>query len=201
MKILTFFILLSFQTLYGYTPEEALSRLKAGNQRYVHNQLEHPNRDAESRQETKTSQTPYGTILGCSDSRVPPEILFDEGIGDLFVVRVAGNIASAVEIDSIDYSAIYLGSSIILVLGHENCGAVQAVLDNNTKDIQAVANLIAGSLNVEEKNLEAAIKQNVKGVVKKLKISPVIARLISEHKLNVVGGYYHFKTGEVEFLE
>ena len=91
-------------------------------------------------------QKPFAIILGCSDSRVSPEILFDQGIGDLFIVRVAGNVAGPVELDSIEYAALYLKSSLVLVLGHENCGAITAVLDGQTKEIEHVADLIAPAI-------------------------------------------------------
>lgn len=192
----------SFETV-RLTPQEAQKRLMSGNERYVKDKLEHPDRTSERREALTASQSPFATILGCSDSRVSPEIVFDQGIGDLFVVRVAGNVVSRVELDSIDYSAIYLGSSIILVLGHENCGAVKAVLSKNVKDIETVAALIEPAVtpfrNEKGENvLTDAIKANVRMIVKQLKQAPALARLIAEQKIDVIGGFYNLRTGAVE---
>ena len=141
MKYLVFVIAL-FTQLFALTPDKALQTLREGNLRFIQNKSIHPNRADERRLETAKQQEPFAIILGCSDSRVSPEIVFDQGIGDLFVVRVAGNVVSPVILDSIEYSALYLHSSIIVVLGHENCGAVKAVLQGNTKDMEPVAELI-----------------------------------------------------------
>ncbi|MBS0624561.1 MAG: carbonic anhydrase [Verrucomicrobia bacterium] len=186
------------------TPEEALKTLMDGNERFATDQSLHPDRTSERRQETAQVQEPFAIILGCSDSRVSPEILFDQGIGDLFIVRVAGNVLGPVELDSIDFSAFYLHSSLIMVLGHENCGAVTAVISGQTKSIEAVANLIQPAAfktrHQKENRLENTIKENVRIVVKQLKNSPVIAELIRQKKIDVVGGYYNFHTGEVELI-
>ena len=188
------------------TSQEALKRLMSGNERYVKDKLEHPDRTSERREALTASQSPFAIILGCSDSRVSPEIVFDQGIGDLFVVRVAGNVVSRVELDSVDYAALYLGSSLILVLGHENCGAVKAVLSKNIKDIETVAALIEPAVTPfrgekGEGVLTDAIKANVKQVVKQLKQAPVIANLMSQKKIDVKGGYYNLSSGSVEILE
>lgn len=197
------------------TPEIALQRLIEGNKRFSEDRTTCPERNQMRRLATAAKQRPFAVILGCSDSRIPPEITFDQGIGDVFVVRVAGNIVSAVELDSIEYSAIYNKSSIIMVLGHENCGAIQAVLNNQTKDIESVANLIKPSLaklmrdhkekNGEERNksiqLVKAIEANVLYSVQKIKQSPPIAKLMKENKINVVGAYYDFETGKVRLLD
>lgn len=187
------------------TPASALSRLMDGNQRYVQDRLLHPNRSQESRQAVASGQTPFAVILGCSDSRVSPEIIFDQGIGDLFIVRVAGNVLGPLELDSIEYSAIYLKSALILVLGHENCGAVTAVVEHQTRDIEAIATLIepavVASREMPGPRLENAIKTNVRMVVEQLKKSPALARLIEEGKLAVAGGYYRLNSGAVEVLQ
>jgi carbonic anhydrase len=203
------FILLAFtmglgQLTADLTPQKALEWLIRGNDRYVSDKLEHPERTSERREASAAKQKPFATILGCSDSRVSPEIVFDQGVGDLFVVRVAGNVVSPVELDSIDYSALYLGSSLVLVLGHENCGAVEAVLSKNVKDIEAVAALIEPAVSLyrnKPNGLEDAIKANVKAIVKQLKQAPVLADLIKKNKIDVVGGYYHLREGKVELLK
>lgn len=184
------------------TPKAALEKLVSGNKRYTQDKLAHPNRDQERRESLTAKQNPFATIVGCSDSRVSPEIVFDQGIGDLFVVRVAGNVVGPLEEDSIDFSLDVLGASLIIVVGHENCGAVNAVLTGNTQDILAVAKQIEPALakvkNLPGNALENAIKANVQAVVNQIKKAPVVARLISEKKVEVVGGYYHLASGEVE---
>ena len=142
-----------------------LKRLMDGNKRYTSDLLEHPNRTPERRESIACKQEPFAIIIGCSDSRVSPEIIFDQGIGDLFVVRVAGNVVGPLELDSIDYAALYLHSSVLLVLGHERCGAVNAVIQGATQDIQAISALIQPAVKEEKKKnpphlLEACIKTN-----------------------------------------
>ena len=187
------------------TPSEALQRLMEGNQRYVTDALEHPNRTQERREATSATQAPYAVIVGCSDSRVSPEIVFDEGVGDLFVVRVAGNVIGPLELDSIDYAVLYLKSVLVLVLGHENCGAVKAVVDGTTKDIEAVAKLIepavkeAKSKDPEHLVMES-IKENALNMKRVLLHSPVIRKLVKEKKIRLEAAYYNLKSGAVEIL-
>ncbi len=180
-------------------PQEALELLIAGNQRFVKDKLLHPNRDDEVRSMTAKGQTPFGIILGCSDSRVAPEILFDLGIGDLFVVRVAGNVAGPIEISSIEYAALVLGSSVLMVLGHENCGAVTAVLDGKGEAIEPIAELIAPAIR-GVKTIEEAVRDNVEYVARQLEATPSLTPLIQEGKLVIVGGVYHLETGKVELV-
>jgi len=190
--------LLFFSSAFA-TPSDSFQRLLEGNQRYVKGKLLHPDRDRERREATVAGQNPFATILGCSDSRVAPEILFDQGVGDLFVVRVAGNVFGPLELDSIEYSVIYLGSTILLVLGHENCGAVDAVQHGKTKDIETVAALIKPAIK-PKMTLEAAVQANVKNVVAQLQKSPVLADYIKQKKFAVVGGYYDLASGKVTIL-
>ena len=185
--------------------QSSLERLIKGNERYVNNKSTHPNRSEERRKELVSKQSPYAIIVGCSDSRVAPEIFFDEGLGDLFVVRVAGNVIGQIELDSIEYSALYLNSSIILVLGHENCGAVGTVMENNTADIKAVANLIEPAVvkakeSKTDNPLELAIKTNALNMKDFLENSPNLEKLIKKNKIQVYAGYYNLKTGLVEIL-
>ena len=129
----------------------------------------------------------------------------NQGIGDLFIVRVAGNVSGPIELDSIEYSVLYLHSSLIVVLGHENCGAVKAVLHGQTKDIEAVAELIepaAKKTKDQTKNrLESTIQMNAKMVAALLRKSPVLSRFIKEKKLDIVAGYYDFHEGKVKILK
>ena len=195
------FLLLPF-SLMASAP---LDRLMKGNERYAKDALEHPSRTSERREALVAKQEPFAIILGCADSRVSPEIIFDQGIGDLFVVRVAGNVLGPLELDSIEYSALYLHSSVILVLGHQNCGAVNAVIAGTTKDIESVAALIEPAVKEERKKksanlLEASIKANALRMRDELSKTPVIQKLIADKKIEVHAGYYHLETGLVELL-
>ncbi len=194
----------SWGALEALTPQVALQRLVDGNQRYAGDRSIHPDRTKERRQETAAKQTPFAVIVGCSDSRVAPEILFDQGIGDLFIVRVAGNVVGSLELESIGYSANSLKSALVLVLGHESCGAVNAVMQGQAQDMAAIAKLIGPAVEEAKQQkgstLENAIKDNVQHVVEQLKGSSVLSPLIQAGMLNVVGGYYNFHTGLVELL-
>lgn len=204
-KFIFFCLLVVCAKVHAISPNDALQRLMSGNERYVNDQLLHPNRTTERRASLTATQQPYAVILGCSDSRVAPEIVFDEGIGDLFVVRVAGNIVGPIGLDSIEFGVGVLGASIVMVLGHENCGAVQAVLTNSAQDFEAIAAKIEPAvrgISKSSKNaLEEAIKANVRSVVRQLKNSPVVSKYIEEKKIDIVGGYYQLKTGKVELLK
>jgi carbonic anhydrase len=197
--MITLFWILATMT-FAHTPSQSLQRLVDGNQRYVNDTLLRPNHSSDRREEVLAGQQPFAIILGCSDSRVPPEIIFDQGVGDLFMVRIAGNVVGSVGLDSIEYAAKYLGSSLVMVLGHESCGAVTAVLQGNTVDIEAIADLIKPAIKGMTR-IEDAVKANVRWVVQYLKQSDVLKKLISQKKLDCVGAYYHLGTGEVEILK
>lgn len=188
------------------SPQGSLERLMKGNSRYVSDALEHPNRNQERREAIAAKQTPFATIVGCADSRVSPEIVFDQGVGDIFVVRVAGNVVGPLELDSVEYSVLHLHSSVVLVMGHENCGAVDAVIHGVTEDIEAVATLIEPAVK-EAKNssptnlLEASVKTNARRMRDFLLQSPVIAKLVKEQKVAVHAAYYNLQTGAVELLK
>jgi len=187
--------------------KESLKKLMDGNDRYVHDKLEHPNRTSERRDALVSKQEPFAVIVGCADSRVAPEILFDQGVGDLFVVRVAGNVIGPLEIESVEYAAVYLHSSIILVMGHENCGAVNAVVQGTTKDIEAVAALIQPSVDEARKEnphnkdlLSASVKKNATHMKEVLLKNAVLQKLIKEGKIEIQAAYYNLQTGAVEIL-
>ncbi len=185
---------------FSLTPSEALNNLIDGNRRYAEDKPLHADHSADRRNSLVQGQAPFATIVSCSDSRVTPEIIFDQGTGDTFVVRVAGNVVGPIELDSIDYSTKVLGSGLVLVLGHESCGAVKAVMEKNTADIEAVAALIQPALK-KPTNLEMAVKANVKHIVAQLKKSPILKRLIDEKKLECIGAYYKIESGSVEILK
>lgn len=185
---------------------KGLDRLITGNDRYVHDRLEHPNRTAERRESLVSSQSPFAVIIGCSDSRVPPEIIFDQGVGDLFVVRVAGNVIGPIELSSVEYAARNLGSSVILVMGHKNCGAVKAVVDGQVSKIEPIAEIIEPAIKAVEVDhpkdlLNSCIKTNAVRMKQILLKSPVIQALIKEGKLEISAAYYNLETGAVELLD
>lgn len=185
------------------TPLQYIEQLMQGNYRFSNDKLEHPNRTSERREALTSSQAPFAVVVCCSDSRVSPEIVFDQGIGDLFVVRLAGNIVGPIGQASIDYGVEQLGASVIFVLGHEGCGAVQAVLEGKTKGIEPIATKIDNALHqgrppLSNNPLENAVKLNVQNVVADLSNNPVFAKLIEEKKLLITGGYYVLSTGKVE---
>jgi carbonic anhydrase len=188
------------------TAEEALKLLLQGNDRFVSKENTNQNRSLNRIQTVAMGQNPYAIILSCADSRVPVEILFDQGFGDLFVVRNAGNIATAQDIGSIEFGSLVLGAKVILVLGHGSCGAVKAALDGSPVpgSIQSVLDYIKptlNSLNTEEKkDLSTAIKANVKGQIEMLKKSPIINELIEANKLIIAGGYYDLNTAKVNLI-
>lgn len=186
------------------TPDSALQKLMEGNARSASDQMLHPNRTIERREAIIAQQTPFAIIVGCSDSRVPPEIIFDQGLGDLFIVRVAGNVIGPIELDSIEYAAKYLGASLILVMGHQNCGAVTAVVNRQTAEIEDVAKLIEPAIQGKKDiSIDDAVKANVIHAVnylKSLNQSSCLTQLSKEGKLKVVGGYYDLASGKVTLV-
>lgn len=181
-------------------PRDALSRLKEGNLRYAADRLLHPNRSLFRREEIKKAQNPFAVILGCSDSRVAPEIIFDQGLGDLFTIRVAGNVVGPIERDSIDFAVRVLGASLVLVMGHESCSAVTAVLNGEYKDIEEIAALIKPSVQ-GAKDLQSAVNANTLAMVKYLKGTPFLKKELQNNTIQIVGACYHLGTGNVEFLD
>lgn len=185
-----------------------LERLKEGNQRYITSTTVCHDDWAAKRTALAQNQSPFAIIVSCSDSRVPPEIIFDQTLGSLFVVRVAGNIVDDFAIGSIEYGVNVLGANLVLVLGHSNCGAVDAALkglkfDNHIQSIlTAIQPAVTATKGDSGNLLEKATKNNVRNVAEKLKKSkPVLANLIEKGTLQVVGGYYDLASGKVEFLD
>jgi len=148
-------------------------------------------------------QNPFAVILGCSDSRVPPEMIFDQDLGDLFVIRIAGNVITPEVMASIEYATIYLGSSLIIVLGHENCGAVNSVIRGVTKDIEPIAERIQKALKglgKTTRDLSFYIRTNTRYVADEIKKNAVIKKMMQEKKVNVIDGFYFLDSGKVEIL-
>lgn len=202
---------LAFIILFGplsAAETNPLEKLRQGNERYVNSTTVCHEDWTAKRAALVDNQKPFAVIVACSDSRVPPEIVFDQTLGHLFIVRVAGNIVDDFAIGSIEYGVSILGAKLILVLGHANCGAVEAALKgmkfNNhiqdvLDDIQPAVTAIKGQ---PGNSLELAIKQNVRNVEETLKTSkPELAKLFAEGRLKIEGAYYHLDTGKVEFLK
>ncbi|XGB40932.1 MAG: hypothetical protein LVS60_11025 [Nodosilinea sp. LVE1205-7] len=151
-------------------------------------------------------QKPFAAILSCADSRVTPEIIFDQGIGDLFVVRGAGNLATPQGIASQEFGALILGARVLMVLGHSRCGAVKAALGGGDLPglmdelVEAIKPAVEDAKNQPGDRLDNAIKMNVQRQVRKLAISPVLASLVEQGQLKLVGGYYNLDTGEVKVI-
>ena len=188
-------------------PDAILAQLKAGNERHAQHKYQHPHETLARQMELIGSQHPEAEILSCSDSRVPPEIIFDQGLGDLFVVRVAGNVASDTEIGSLEYGAEHLHIPLLVVLGHERCGAVTAAAgaDEPEGHIVTLVDLIKPA--VEKSRgltgdlISNSVKTNVQMVVQKLRSStPILSKLVAEGKLKIVGGVYSLETGKVTWL-
>jgi carbonic anhydrase len=195
------------------TPDQVITRLKQGNDRYLTGLSKHTRIDIERRVETaKYGQKPLTTILGCSDARVPPEIVFDQGFAEVFVVRVAGNVCGEDQIASVEYGTQCLGAPVVVVLGHSKCGAVDAAIEG--KQLPGSLPTLVGKIHpaVEkvkqvqselkgEKLLDECIKQNVWNTMEDLfRHSPIIVERVKKNELKVVGAVRDIKTGKVEWL-
>ena len=194
--------------------QAALCRLHAGNQRYQAYRQAHPRLDAEWRAELQGGQRPFAAILGCADSRVPPEHVFDQGLGDLFVVRVAGHVLDGAVLGSIEFAVMQLAVQLVLVLGHESCGAVKATLAGEklsghlsqiTRGIEpALAALVARGELPEEPGarMNAVARANARQVAATLRESwPQLSRRKDEGPIKVLPAFYHLSTGAVEFMD
>ena len=185
---------------------EALQRLLDGNQRYVAGRAIRPNQTTARRATVAGGQHPFAAILGCSDSRVPPEIVFDQGLGDLFVVRLAGNVADPVALDSLDYAVTHLGARLILVLGHERCGAVTAAVEGYGERgdvgpmLAELRPAVAASKDLPGNPVANAIRANVELTVENLRTSKPLSAMVASGELKIVGGIYHLATGKVEMF-
>ena len=190
---------------------QALQRLQDGNERYVAAKLTLTNEMAARRAEVAEAQHPFAAILGCSDSRVPPEIVFDHGLGSLFVIRVAGNLVSDFGLGSLEYAVAHLHIPLILVLGHNRCGAVVAAIHSMEEDLDPrghVGNLVDALRPAVKKAkglpgplLDHAIRANIEGQVARLRSArPVLDELIRQGQLRIVGAHYDLDTGHVELI-
>jgi carbonic anhydrase len=194
--------------------KEALDRLLEGNRRYLEGECQGEGRHEERRAETVCGQDPFAIVLGCSDSRVPPEIIFDSGIGDLFVIRVAGEVAGEFALGSIEYAAAHLHPPLILVLGHTNCGAVTAAVSGAEEEghIGAVLCELCEAVEASEKSCAedagedervlAAVKEHALMTARKLRSSePILKKLVDDGSLLVAVALYDIESGVVSLFE
>lgn len=198
---------------------DALKRLQAGNSRFVSGQWSREAYASEARRhKLATGQSPFATILGCSDSRVPVEIIFDQGLGDLFVIRVAGNIVAPSLVGSVEFAAEQFGTRLVVVLGHSQCGAVRATLNelqrpheiqsrNVLSIVDRIRPAVSGLLETElrhdpESLMEHAVRANIRASTNHLRHgSQIIEQLIQNDGLMVVGAEYSLETGVVDFFD
>jgi carbonic anhydrase len=186
--------------------DNALKNLLDGNARYRAARLMHPDQTIQRRQELVNSQKPFAVVLGCADSRVPPEIIFDQGLGDLFVIRVAGNIASSDVLGSIEYAVEHLGSKLVVVLGHEKCGAIQAALARNMEGhirdlVKAIAPAVSAAKKKPGDRVHNCVESNVKSVVHEIEANDrIVHHAVEKNGVKVVGAMYDLETGVVEVL-
>lgn len=190
-------------------PDEALTRLKEGNARFINGKSTRPRQDFTRIKEVSAGQAPFATIVGCSDSRVPNEIIFDQGLGDLFIVRTAGQVSTYASWGSIEFAEEVLGTKLIVVMGHTQCGAVNAAvtLPEVPGHIITLINAIKPAVETARKNksenlLDASIRENIKMQVDQLRgLEPVLAKRVRDGSIKIIGALYHLDTGTVEFLE
>jgi carbonic anhydrase len=197
----------------AYTAEEALDRLREGNARFVSGRARFPTVQKEVLAELAKGQHPYVTVLGCSDSRVPPELLFDAGFGELFVIRVAGNVLGPAITGTLQYAGTHLNTPLFVVLGHEGCGAVEAAIAERfhsarhrsriallLKDIDPALDDLDPKL-PPEALLSAAVEANVRWTIRQVNESPEGKRRAAQGDVKLVGAVYEIATGRVRFLE
>jgi len=187
------------------TAKDIMKRLKDGNARFVKDKLDGKLQNSSRRGELTGGQDPYAIILSCADSRVVPELAFDTGLGELFVLRVAGNVANTSTIASIEYAVAHIGSPVLVVMGHESCGAVTAAVGggDNGYNLNHLLAHITPAISASRKNasVNSVVKKNAKLTVEELKArSSIISDAVKNGKLDVVPAYYNLGSGKVEFL-
>jgi carbonic anhydrase len=195
------------------TADEALARLIAGNERFVRGEARFPTIQKEILAQMASGQRPYATILGCSDSRVPPELIFDAGLGELFIIRVAGNVVSSEVMGSLQYAAVHLKTPLFVVLGHENCGAVKAALAAEREGARERLRieLLLGRIRPAVAHLDrslsgarlvnAAVEANVRWSMRQVLDTPEAKVRAAEGVMKMVGGVYELGSGRVRFFD
>ena len=185
--------------------QTALNRLKKGNLHFIEDKLDGKLQNSSRREELVSGQKPYAIILSCADSRVVPEFTFDTGLGELFVIRVAGNVANTSTLASIEYAVAHLGVKLILVLGHENCGAITAAVQNQNstidKNFAHLFRYIAPAIRLAKSNdINIIVKSNARLTAENIyKNSSIIKKAVDEAKVKIVPAYYHLESGKVDF--
>ena len=188
------------------TPDDALAELKNGNQRFVDGKLTNTNYK-EQIEHTKSDQHPHSLILSCLDSRIPPETIFDQGIGNMFVARVAGNVEDPNILGSMEFATKVKGTKLIVVMGHSKCGAVKGALDNAelgnlTQLVNQIKPAITGDKSNPDLMLDVTAKNNVRMTITDIqKESPVISELIKEGSVKIVAAFYDINSGKVSFIK
>ncbi|MGB8645775.1 MAG: carbonic anhydrase [Anaerolineae bacterium] len=189
------------------SPTEALQRLVDGNKRYVAGSYLRPHQSPARRIEVAETQHPFSVILGCSDSRVPPELVFDQGLGDLYVIRVAGHVPDEAVIASLAHAVEHLGIHLLMVLGHQNCGAVRAAVEGDPGGhlahlVQAIQPAVKKVKFQPSAMVENAVRMHTMLTVQALRTAqPILAKFLKEGQLTVVGAYYDLSHGNVTLLE
>lgn len=190
------------------TADQALARLMEGNGRYAQHKEQHPDETPARRRELETTQHPFAVILSCSDSRVPPELIFDQGLGDLFVIRVAGNIAESDELGSIEYAVEHLGTKLIVVLGHEKCGAVTAAVAGGDAPghlkslVSVIQPAVAEARNLPGDKVHNCVVANARLVARQIRESePVLKEMVEQKGVRVVAAEYALDSGVVTLLD
>jgi len=186
---------------------QALQKLIEGNRRFSLSKPIHPNQNRERRQELVKGQKPFAVVVGCSDSRIPPEIIFDQGLGDLFVIRVAGNIVDDVALGSIEYAVDHLGTKLVVVLGHSKCGAVTATVQGGAPHghvgsiMESIKPAIQAAKELPGDLVDNTIKANTRLVADQLQYSdPILSEMARQGKISIVSAYYNIESGEVHIL-
>lgn len=192
----------------GKIPITSLQRLKEGNERFVNGKSIHPNNSHKRITEVANHQNPFAIVVTCSDSRVSPELIYDQGLGDLFVIRTAGNILSDIELGSIEYAIEHLNTKLIVVMGHENCGAITAITENTTEEghLAFLLNQIKLEQEVQQVSvtapgrLNALVQANVKHVVHQLQSQQgIIGNHFKKSAIEIIGAEYYLQNGLVSF--
>ncbi len=185
--------------------QDALARLKKGNENFVADHLDGRLQNSSRRSELTSGQDPFAIILSCADSRVVPELAFDTGLGELFVIRVAGNVANTSTIASIEYAVANLKAHLIVVMGHESCGAITAALagGDNGHNLNHLLQHVNPALEAsEDKSVNNVVKMNAKMTGKELEErSDIISKAVKAGNTRIVSAYYNLKTGKVDFMD
>lgn len=189
--------------------EEALAKLIKGNERFIELKEKHPDSDKKRRKEMLKGQHPFVVILSCSDSRIPPELIFDQGLGDIFEIRNAGNVLNEHVIGSIEYAVMHCGVKLIVIMGHQDCGAIAATLSgvSETKYIKALEDSIQPAVDDCKKkgievNSDNVVKTHIMQDINELLTQDTeLVKYMKENNVQIVPAYYHIDSGKVDFLK